>query len=298
MKKLNLFLSVIMVACLIFSVSCISKQVEVTETYYETEIKREPYMTTEEYEIKMPHSTTLYKAGGSYSGEIVYLLFNKDTDGNIRWASVSPGNEFPLVKTFKPEPKGQNHRISVVVMESQSDCPLVAYLSVDRDPEAQKLGFNPIEGVSKALSEVYPWLHGNELQFLTSSMAFGYVRQNTNTLAMTGLQKGNVTEYCVRMPDGTVTVYKVEGPLVEFPFEDMFQRDQWAFIQVFGNKVDDSGKVLSDNCLFNVSVDYVWDDVSIGTREVTKYRESPIQVEKQRTVTQTKKVPFWEGTLH
>jgi len=32
----------------------------------------------------------------------------------------------------------------------------------------------------------------------------------------------------------------------------------------------------------------------IKHREVTKYHEVPVQVEKQRTVTKTEKVPFWE----
>jgi hypothetical protein len=51
-----------------------------------------------------------------------------------------------------------------------------------------------------------------------------------------------------------------------------------------------------------ISVKLVWSDDIIEKRTVTKERqvpyEVPVQVEKQRTVMQTKKVPFWEAIFH
>jgi hypothetical protein len=44
MKKLTLLFPFVMIICLVFSVSCVSKQVEVTETYYETEYRTESYV--------------------------------------------------------------------------------------------------------------------------------------------------------------------------------------------------------------------------------------------------------------
>ncbi len=44
----------------------------------------------------------------------------------------------------------------------------------------------------------------------------------------------------------------------------------------------------------SMSVKYEWDTIQTGTREVTKYREVPVQVEKQRTVTEYKKISLFE----
>ncbi len=41
MKKLSLFLSTIIVACLVLSVSCVSKEIPATEDYYQTEYRTE-----------------------------------------------------------------------------------------------------------------------------------------------------------------------------------------------------------------------------------------------------------------
>jgi len=43
------------------------------------------------------------------------------------------------------------------------------------------------------------------------------------------------------------------------------------------------------------SVQIVWADQTVENRTVTKERQVPYQVEKQRTVMQMKKVPFWEA---
>jgi hypothetical protein len=45
------------------------------------------------------------------------------------------------------------------------------------------------------------------------------------------------------------------------------------------------------------NVELVWADDIIEPRTVTKERQVPVQVEKQRTVTTTEKVPFWEAVF-
>jgi hypothetical protein len=45
-------------------------------------------------------------------------------------------------------------------------------------------------------------------------------------------------------------------------------------------------------------VKIAWCDNVTEKKTVTKERQVPYQVEKQRTVTQTKKVPFWETIFH
>ena len=74
---------------------------------------------------------------------------------------------------------------------------------------------------------------------------------------------------------------------IEFSFDEMFQTDGWALICI-------TSLPFTIHCSLTMSIDYMWDDVEIGTREVTKYREVPVQVEKQRTVTNYEKISVWE----
>lgn len=48
MKKLSLLFSFLIVTCLVFPVACISKEAQVTETYYDTEYRTESYVETGE----------------------------------------------------------------------------------------------------------------------------------------------------------------------------------------------------------------------------------------------------------
>ena len=75
---------------------------------------------------------------------------------------------------------------------------------------------------------------------------------------------------------------------IEFSFDEMFETDGWALIYI-------TSLPFQTRCFLTMSVDYVWDDVETGTREATKYRDVPVQVEKQRTVTETRQVPFWQA---
>lgn len=46
MKKLSLPFTFLIITCFVFSVSCVSKEIPVTETYYETEYRTESYIET------------------------------------------------------------------------------------------------------------------------------------------------------------------------------------------------------------------------------------------------------------
>jgi len=53
--------------------------------------------------------------------------------------------------------------------------------------------------------------------------------------------------------------------------------------------------VIKQNVRF--SVKQIWTDQKIEQRVITKYREVPVQVQKQRTVTQYQKISIWEILL-
>jgi hypothetical protein len=295
MKKLGLLF--VMVISLVFTVSCVSKEVPVTENYYETEYRTETYTTTEEYQIKTPHSTTIYQFDGYYNDLFVLLLFNKDSDGNIHWARVSPGTSFPDIKTFKPELKGQNNRISIEVTGLYGGNPLQVYLDSGRDSEATKLGFKPLPlpNITRdVFKRALPLVPNFWIDSLIAWDAFGYGDNNT---IKSGVQVENIINYEIKMPDGTTEKYTTTEKSIEFLLDEMFLKEQWSLITIMWEGPT-SMLWEGHNPEINMVTNYIWDDVSLNTREVTKYRELPEQVEKQRTVMQTKKVPFWEAIFH
>ena len=80
------------------------------------------------------------------------------------------------------------------------------------------------------------------------------------------------------------TKLKNIDPPYDFPFDVMFQKGDWCLLEI--------------NATQSIQIDYVWDSVEIRTGPVTRTRPVPYEVEKQRTVIQIKKVPFWEAIFH
>lgn len=277
MKKMTLGFAFFIIVCLAFSVSCMSKEVSVTEMYYETEYRQESYTTLEQHEIKTPHSTTLMRISEENFGQAYLFLFNLDDSGNVRWAQVNHRG-FSGIKTFNSESTGQNHRISVTGPKSCGNCEVGYFCYVGRAPEAIAAGFMPIEGsVEKKLTtpqlkaSYRSWIEsqGGVFRYIHATEIAGYLSEESNS--------GIVT------PESS-------GSDVEFVFDKMFSRDGWALICItpFEKCRGNAG------CILTISVSYVYDDVAVVTREVTKYQEVPVRVEKLRTVVQAKKVPFWE----
>jgi hypothetical protein len=261
MKKLILLVSFIMIICLVLSVSCVSKEVPVTETYYETEYRQEPYTTTESYEHKISHEgdNLLSKSGG---GE-TYIMLNRVGDRSIKWAIVTASTQYASIRSLAIQPSGKNQRISVSLSESNPKKLLSAIMMNSRSPEGIKLGFK-----SKPLPANYAAMASNcqrAFPFMTSSQCEeSVIGGAASQFGFTGSAK---------------TV--INASSADFLFDDLFNVSGWALIDIMSGS--------------SYSVDYVWDEVQMETKEVTKYRDIPVQVEKQRTVTETKKVPFWEA---
>lgn len=73
MSKFNLaIISIFAMIFLLVTSSCVTKEVEVTETYYETAYKQEPYKDTEQYEITTPHATNLLSAKTTFPFSIQF----------------------------------------------------------------------------------------------------------------------------------------------------------------------------------------------------------------------------------
>ena len=269
MKRLGL-LSVVAIT-LVFIVSCVSKEVPVTEIYYETEYRQESYTVLEQ----TPHSTTLMQISEENLGEIYLFLFNMDNSGNIYWARVTYRG-FSDIKTFKPEGSGQNHRVSIAGPKD-CGCSQVEYtLLIGRSAEAIVAGFRPIEsplekqlGTTQQKAHYRSWIEkeGPSIQYFQALQITGYSSGPQEGFGMLGDSN------------------------VEFSFDKMFKKDGWALIEINPQYATKYG-LCGLGCSLTTSISYVYDDIG---KESTKYREVPVQVQKQRTVTQTKKIPFWEA---
>jgi hypothetical protein len=257
MKICVLFL---LISLLVVTLSCVNKEVPITETYYETEYRQEPYTTTESYENKISH--TGYNLLSQSGGGETYIMLNRVSDRNIKWAIVTASTQYPGVRSLSIQPSGKNHRISVSLSETNPKKLLSATMSNNRSPEGTKLGFKP-----KPLPPYYSEMVSN------CQRAFPFMTSGQCEESVIG---GAASQFGFTGSAKTV----INASSADFLLDDLFNISGWALIDIMSGS--------------SYSVDYVWDEVQMETKEVTKYRDIPVQVQKQRTVMQTKAVPFWE----
>lgn len=260
-RKTTKWLVFLIMSLPIVTLSCVTKEFPITETYYETEYQQELYTTTEPYEHKISHQEDNLLSN-SYGGE-TYILLNRVSDRSINWAIVTASNQYPVVRSLAIQSLGKNHRISASLSDNNPKKLLSAAMLNSRSQEGIKLGFKP-----KALPPGYAEMISNcqrAYPFLNSDQcAEAVIGGAASQFGFTGLGKG-----------------VVNASSADFLFDDLFNISGWALVDI-----------LSDS---SYSVYYVWDEVQMETKEVTKYRNVPVQVQKQRTVIKTKEVPFWEA---
>lgn len=316
MKRIGLAFATIV--CLFFIASCVTKEVAVTQTYYETEYRQEAYTTNKEYSIFTPHTITIYD-GKSLSGHnYVAIMFNQGQDGLIRLASIEYGDWYPQVSKFTPETKGVNQRISI----TEPIC--FVGLSRVRDTLATSKGFQPTyeitlhkdEGFSPSMEilgqvlESYgfedygDYIYIKGLKDLTlSNVPAGLPEELfhlSKTMAQWGFKGDTESDKMVENIFGYVKGTKLKDEDIkrpyELPLDVMFEKGNWCLVVLSfeSYEMSSQGQVQWVESK-PVHLDYVWDSVETGVKEVTEYREVPTQVEKQRTITEFKKVPFWQA---
>lgn len=210
-------------------------------------------------------------------GEVYLFLFNMDNNGNIKWARVTCLG-YSDIKTFKPESSGQNHRVSITGPKDCGCGKVGCDLMVGRTAEAIADEFRPPESsfVNKLetpkQAHFRSWIRDQDplVQYIFALESTGYLSVCEHELVMLGDSNAG------------------------FSFDKMFKKDGWALIEI-SPRHEMKGDVWSPcepNCQLTISISYAYDNIG---GESTKYREVPVQIQKQRTVTQTKKVPFWEA---
>jgi hypothetical protein len=242
MKKLTLLFPFVMIICLVFSVSCVSKQVEVTETYYETKYRTETY--TEVGEEQRDYLTPKWT-------RYAFVYFT-----NLEWAkagaeSYFDGYEISTAKLSKSQARlilsnlsqGPPWGIQVINLTGVGKLPLPP----PRDPLQEKTVYEKEVRKITTAPEFQEWFDNLNAIVTDPKHFISFTRSDEHTgrdiiVDVTGVEEFMVWT-CVPM---------LMSPIIE-------------------------------------KVQLIWSE------EVTKERQVPYQVEKQRTVTTTEKVPIWEA---
>jgi hypothetical protein len=235
MGKSSLLVSMVVAISLVFTVSCVNKEVPVTETYYETEYKTEyrteTYTTTEDVVVRTSEGKTyLTPISKGYAGIYFKGVGSEDT-----------GTYY-----YSYEIDTSKHTRSQVKIMGQGrvyDLTGVGQIS----PSPTVIG----EGGLVSTPEEQAWLDNLNAILTNPERILGY---STGQVGEISFDAKGIKEFAILA--NTWNAYAIS------------------------------------------SVRLVWSDDIIEKRTVTKERqvpyEVPVQVEKQRTVMQTKKVPFWE----
>jgi hypothetical protein len=261
MKTLELLFRTIIVGCLAFTVSCVSEEVPVTETYYATANKTETYTTTEDIVISQKHGESSIEPTIEWSAPDLWWGTPSSFSGKIQGVSYF-GCQIP------------NHTNNHIVI-TFNDSPTLNYSSIAYDvdeqigppPERAVVGFGNWEYESGSAD--YPWSH--ELK--------DWLDVANSKLASTK----NLGSWSSTIWSKTMT--PMQNPTNELELDFNGAKD--LAIVSFGVELQPVQEVK-----------IAWCDNVTEKKTVTKERQTPYQIEKRRTVMQTKQVPFWEAIFH
>ncbi len=252
MRPWSLFLGIIISVSFVFTVSCVSKEVPVTETYFQTEYmyeyKTETYTATEDVVIDTSEGRTypspvkkwqanLYFAGAGSGTGMKYYGYEIDTGKHTR-------SEVKI--TLSEIGEGFIMVIDLTGLGQIPNMPVTISAWREEDPKTGDLWLNPAEEA---------WI--DKLEAITTNPERVLVSQSMDA------------------DTGSEITFDATG------------------IKTFA--------ILANtwNAYAITNVTLFWADDIVEKRTVTKERrvsyQVPYQVEKQRTVTRTKLVPFWEA---
>lgn len=262
MKKLGLFIAVVIP--LVFTVSCVSKQVPVTETYYETEYKTEykteTYTATENVVVRTSEGETSLTPISKWHASI-YFTTEKSGTGMTYFY----GYEIDASKYTKSKVK--------ITLSSMAKGYIGVYNLTDIiRPPLFRTGW-PGEGT------VWEWLNPT---------------QPNKWQEQIDPQTGET--YYLSQWLGKVNAITSSGRTLSFRPMDTSLGNEIIFDAKDINEFAILANTLNVQAISSVKL--VWSDDIIEQQTITKERQVPyqvpVQVEKQRTVMQTKHVPFWE----
>jgi hypothetical protein len=245
-KGLTILGGIVLVPFLILIASCVSRDVPVTETYYETEYRTESYIEVGEEQQ-------------------VYLVPERMWHSTTYFLDLERGQQLLGTYYFGYKISTGKHSLSQVTLKLGSDPSFWAIAVID----LTGVGQLPPPPPRDPLQEKVVW--EKEVMKFTTAPEFQEWFDNYNAIVT-----------------GSKCLLALKGCLIRS--DQHTGRD----IVVATTGVDEFAILLNTSTPNSIikKVQLMWFD------EVTKERQIPYQVEKQRTVMQTKKVPFWEVIFH
>ena len=274
MGKSSLFVSLVVAISLVFTVSCVSKEVPVTETYYETEYrteyKTESYTTTEDVVVKTVEGSELLNTKVQWRSSWVYLI----------------GGESDLTCYYGYDISSQEHSRSHV------------QISLNLQPQLQK-------GIIYAV-DLTDACYDKSIRY--PEVLFGWLY----SIIHKGCQLDQPTWKCAPMGSCMLDAREYSRHWID-GFNSLVENSARVLVELSVDKATTEYDIAFDAkgikefaVIIRVTpevkpqmVKLAWSDDIIEKQTVTKERQTPyevpVQVEKQRTVMQIKKVPFWEA---
>lgn len=257
----------VVVIAVVFSMPLWTVAVEVSETYTETEMKEESYTVTEEYEVsRTPRSHVLSRTRRPARGVIRYIEFHRVYE--------SPGLEEPVRNCLCCT---EYH--ADLVVEDQK------YTLVYPDPPCSEADY------------VCAGLNAENCRFTVEWRA-----SDPKTNVSVELERPGSSYFSLETGFTSNAFVEELAPsgYMEYPLssgESFFASASTRPRCVVTDYLRPGGVRCFQPISLYIQLAYEWDDVEFETKEVTKYREVPVEVEKQRTVTKYEKVSMWKLLL-
>jgi len=295
MGKSSLLVSMVVAVSLVFTVSCVSKEVEVTETCYETEYKTEyrteTYTTTEDVVVETVEGSTIPSLKSKWRTFSVFLI------GSGADCTYYYGYDISVHEYVQPSRAEAQTGITgpgpapILVQELAGHTRSQVQVSFGIKPQMYNGIIYAVDLSDACYDQSIPFsgmLFGKEP---AGFMPFAY-----GFIPAEGCQ--------IIQPYGAWWVDSADAVLMN-P-ERILGKLSLGRGATDNSITFDAKDIKEFAILINVApeirqpaVKLTWSDDIIEEKTVTKERqvpyEVPVQVEKQRTVMQTKQVPFWEA---
>ncbi|MBM3120011.1 MAG: hypothetical protein FJ006_10795 [Chloroflexi bacterium] len=307
MKKLSLVFPFCIIACLVFSVSCVSKEVPVIETYYQTEYRTEKYTELTDVVVDRKEGMTIPQPTVKWWSHLYGDRYVVDT------TTGSSVRVFPTISYYGYDmSKHQHSENHIEIRYSYSGMrvgfPFSWHLrAFDLTDVGQIFLPTDFELGQSGQYEKTKSIHG-----AFDLYEYKPTQQETAWLGTFHSAVGEPDDSAVAQVSWTIPAILLSSAFTKSDGNELTTLGRAIFgVPVKENRsitLDAQGirefaiiaQTLSSAGVFSSaielqSVHLVWSDVVSEKRPVTKERQVPVQVEKQRTVMQTKKVPFWEA---
>lgn len=288
MSKLSAFVGMVVAISLVSTVSCVNKAVPVTETYYDTEYKTEyrteTYTETEDIIVEKKEGITSLTPKVKWQAQLY---------GG--WYIAAPGKRMgglPVVSYYGYDISADQHSESHVK---------ITYSYTGLIPHETYLYVHELKGVGQIVLPTN-FVFGQSGQYGQTGRTGGWdhyeyaqtpqerewLEGYHSIVGAPGEPKRLLASY---EPGKTTTQDACEDCCIKFDAQGV---KEFAII----TRTESVAGIFKTVIKIS-SVQVIWTDVITEKRTVTKERQVPhevaVQVEKQRTVTETKKVPFWEA---